>query len=143
MYTLLLVAATLLARSSPAAGVTAENVQHKEHLRELAVRYRRCRIRLKTEDRHAPDLWNWDGELHAVMTELGESLADGSFNTSAVVRFLGDPDRIVHGGKWHSAIRVPDGETHLVYWWRGGHDYLYFVVRRGRVRAARWWYAGE
>ncbi|CAK0745955.1 hypothetical protein CCP4SC76_1660005 [Gammaproteobacteria bacterium] len=61
----------------------------------------------------------------------------------AVNKLLGKPDEVFVGGSHHNSKVVPRGEKYLVYWWRGGHDYLYLVVRHGRVVRSAWWFAGE
>ena len=84
-----------------------------------------------------------NGPAHRVFAEVGSRLGDGTYTEHRVVELLGAPDEIFYGEDSHATVHVPKGETHLVYWWRGGHDYLYFVVRDGRVVEDKWWFAGE
>lgn len=113
-------------------------------LEELTSRFRAYRVELGREAAGAPpELRRWDGPVHRVWTEVGARLGDGTYTERRVVELLGAPEEIYYGEGRHATVHVPAGETHLVYWWRGGHDYLYFVVREGRVVDDRWWFAGE
>ncbi len=94
-------------------------------------------------DRAKPELRNWKGPLHVLMSDVGDAIAARRCRGSKVRDLLGPPDEVVDGGGRHATVDVPRGETHWIYWWRGGHDYLYFVIRGGRVAEARWWFAGE
>lgn len=93
--------------------------------------------------REKPELRHWDGELHRVMSTVGDRIAAERLPGSKVRELLGAPDTIVKGPSRHSTVGVPRGETHWIYEWRGGHDYLYLVLVRGRVTSAEWWFAGE
>ena len=79
------------------------------------------------------DLDSWGGRLHTAMTRLGETLGHPPHARADVVRLMGEPD----------AVRERDTEEHLIYFWRGWHDYLYFVCRDGVVQEAQWYFAGE
>ena len=110
----------------------------------LAASYRRYRAqKTANPDLRTPELSNWDGDMHRVMADLGVELAKSDATAECVERLLGPPDAVyTHGDRAYTGP-VPTGECHLVYWWRGGHDVLYFVVRKNRVAAARWWFAYE
>ncbi|MFO1371861.1 MAG: hypothetical protein U1F42_05520 [Candidatus Competibacteraceae bacterium] len=81
--------------------------------------------------------------MHRLMVDLGQRIERERYSVRKVVRLLGKPDEIVAGGDRHGTIVVMQNERHLIYHWRGGHDYLYLTVRRGRVVRSRWWFAGE
>ena len=113
-------------------------------LEELAARFRAYRVELRREPSEtSPELRRWGGPVHDLWAEMGDRLGDGTYAERRVVELLGAPDEIFYGESRHATVDVPKGETHLVYWWRGGHDYLYFVVRDGRAVEGRWWLAGE
>jgi len=78
-----------------------------------------------------------------LMTDVGRRIEDGGYRVAEVYRLIGRPDRVVHGGESYTGTPVPRDETHLVYWWRGGHDHMYLIVKRGRVVRSCWWYALE
>ena len=85
----------------------------------------------------------WNGPLHKLMIDVADRIAKQQCRLSTIRKLMGPPDLIAESGGRHVMVDVPSGETHWVYWWRGGHDYLYFVLRAGRVAEARWWFAGE
>ena len=76
------------------------------------------------------------------MAGLGIRMGSGE-SRAAIVSHLGKPNESFAAGSVHLGRIVPQGYEHLVYWWRGGHDYLYFIVRGQNSEASRWWYAGE
>ena len=82
---------------------------------------------------------SWRGRKHVVLAELGELLGHPGTPESRVLSLLGEPDRRTAG----ALVRTPDGTSLLVYQWRGLHDFLYFVLRDGRVVRSDWWMAGE
>jgi hypothetical protein len=113
-------------------------------LRELASIYRTYRaLRQHDPDLHTPALSHWNGDMHHVMTQLGDGLAAQHASATCAQALLGPPDETRSSGQRHGTVLVGSAEKHLVYWWRGGHDYLYLVVREGNVTEARWWFAGE
>lgn len=116
----------------------------EESTPDLAKRYQQYRkdIRAGTAAVQA-QLRDWKGPMHEVMAILGERLTTGRHPSKEVISLMGPPDETLLGGSDHNGKQIPDGETYLVYWWRGGHDYLYFVVRGGVVESAKWYYAGE
>src|SRR4051812_46920069 len=113
-------------------------------LEELAAQFRAYRVALERDtERQRPELRDWSGPVHRLMSDVGRRIEDGRYRVAEVYRLIGRPDKIVRGGESYVGTPVPSDETHLVYWWRGGHDYMYLVVKRGRVARSCWWYAGE
>lgn len=121
-----------------------QSVSEKPNLEHLAAQFRIYRQELRQDtDRQRLDLRRWDGPVHKLMSELGDRLELEHPSEKQVIKLLGKPDDVISGGKRHTGMLVPKNEKHLVYWWRGGHDYLFLVVRQGKIAEARWWYAGE
>ena len=117
---------------------------HETELTAMAREFARYRARQRTSPAaRDADLSAWNGRLHAVMARFGQELGDGAHTEREVRRLMGPPDRRFQGGAWTGALRVPNDETHLIYRWRGDHDYLYFIVEQGKVTGARWWFAGD
>ena len=111
---------------------------------ELASRFRRYRLALRDRSGSPdPQLRSWAGPVHAVMSELGERLGAAGQSSGQVVSLLGEPDEVLTTGRHHPALTVPPGCEHLVYWWRGGHDYLYFLSCDGVIQSSHWFHAGE
>ncbi|MBI4748386.1 MAG: hypothetical protein HY774_07835 [Acidobacteria bacterium] len=124
--------------------VSNQPVSEQNDLATLAARFRAYREALRKDtDRQQTELRHWNGPVHKLMSELGDRLELEHLPEKQVINLLGKPDEIIKGGKYHNGMLVPKPEKHLVYWWRGGHDYLYLVVRQGKIAEARWWYAGE
>ena len=141
---MVLICASLTGWIALPTAATAEDAGECERLEALAAEYREYREQYRRDtDRLLGELRRWDGPMHRVMGELGLLVAACGLTSREVRKLLGQPDRTVRSGKRYVMVEAGPGETHLVYWWRGGHDYLYFVVREGRVVDARWWYAGE
>ena len=88
-------------------------------------------------------LRDWRGPMHEVMAELGRRLGSGGHTSKEIVGILGPPDEVVTSASDHTGQLLAEGETHLIYWWRGGHDCLYFIVIKGNVVAANWYRALE
>lgn len=135
-------AVCLIAFSS--VGLGQSRVGTGKDFESLAADY----VRMRSERDGAPDeriprLSDWGAAMHTTMSDLGERAVAERVRERRLVALLGEPDKIARSGDRHATVRVPPHEHHVLYWWRGGHDYLYFVIRRGRVADARWWYAGE
>jgi len=79
------------------------------------------------------DLDRWGGRMHSVMVQLGQNLGTPGRGESDITGLMGEPD----------SIRTVKGDTHLIYLWRGWHDYLYFVCRNGKVKESLWYFAYE
>jgi hypothetical protein len=101
--------------------------------------------------------WNaavdrWMGRKHRVMIQLQSRLPAGRYDTAQVVEWLGPPDRTdpADYAGYDFIMRYPelgppaDGSYGLlIYFWRGSHDFLYFVSYKNIIVDSGWWYAGE
>lgn len=92
------------------------------------------------------------GQLGKVLTELGEQLGKPDYRQEDIIRFMGKPDAIKMAGEFqprsisddtYTTGIIPEGEMLLIYFWRGWHDYLYFVSKDGIIQRAQWYFAGE
>jgi hypothetical protein len=88
------------------------------------------------------DLDAWDGRMHAVMNDLGSRLGTPGHTKSDIVRIMGKPDAVLPIRDPEEKNKAPE-ETRLVYFWRGWHDYLFFVCRKDSVIKSDWYFAGE
>lgn len=128
----------------PTSKRQARRSDYETELTTIGREFAQYRTRLRMSPHtHDADLWAWNGPFHTVMARLGQGLGDGAHTEREVQQLMGAPGRRFRGGEWTGALWVPSAETHLIYEWRGGHDYLYFIVKHGRVVGARWWLAGE
>jgi len=101
--------------------------------------------------------WNeevdqWMGRKHKLMLELGSHLGRGECDKSQITGLLGPPDRIAHEGDhlFSLIISLPgyaastgDSYEFIVYFWRGMHDFMFFVSQDGMIISSDWWYAGD
>lgn len=110
---------------------------------ELAKRFQKYRIAVQDPSSPLrPSFRDWRGPMHAVMSTLAERLGPGH-SSKEVVALMGAPDQILRAGSNPHGHDVAPNEVHLLYWWRGGHDYLYFIARKGIIVSTHWWHAGE
>ncbi len=91
------------------------------------------------------------GQLEKVLAELGEQLGNPKYRQEDIIQLMGQPDKIMKAGEYqppsmgrdeHSGI-IPKTELRLIYFWRGQHDYLYFISKDGIIQSAHWYFAGE
>ncbi|MFB2967631.1 hypothetical protein ACE1CD_01535 [Aerosakkonema sp. BLCC-F183] len=122
------------------------------NLEELSVEYRN----LRTIPGHfgggswSDDADRWNGRKQQVMNLLGDCLGTGRYSKSEIIQWMGNPDRIAVKGDYyfaaieHDRRNKPSGDyQYLIYFWRGGHDFLYFTFRGETIIDSGWWMAGE
>jgi hypothetical protein len=91
------------------------------------------------------------GRLKEILSKLGQQLGKPEYRQQDIIRIMGEPDAIMVEGEYqpgslgHSAPGgiIPKDEVHIVYFWRGWHDYLYFVIKGGVIQQCHWYFAGE
>jgi hypothetical protein len=103
------------------------------------------------------DLRDHGGKLHRVLESLGTELGRPPYTKKIIVGCLGDPDAIWNDvqiapylGIYERERRKPGQEPrakrdreYLVYYWRGGHDFMFFINQGGRIIDHGWWFAYE
>jgi hypothetical protein len=104
-------------------------------LRELGSEYRRLRRQAGSTCCN-----RFNSGLMKVMSALRDSLQPG-IPAKRVTKLMGRPD--LRRSKRYGAIEPSAGEKVLIYHWRGSHDFLYFIVSRGRVTKSEWYNAWE
>ena len=101
--------------------------------------------------------WNeyvdeWMGRKHRLMIELASLLGGGEYSQAQVVQLLDPPDLIARQGddlfdqiNGLAEFQEPATGSYefLIYYWRGSHDFLYFVSQGGVIISSGWWYAGD
>ncbi len=145
MRTLAVIIMLLVSYSSIAATDSA--------LAALAEQYHSLRARQKAQlqGEFDKELRGAGGQLEKVLTELGQHLGKPQYTQQDIVRIMGEPDASKTAGEFlppsidHHAPRgvIAKDETILIYFWRGWHDYLFFVSRHGKITGAYWYFAGE
>ena len=123
-------------------------------IEELAAEFRRLRA---IQGHFAGGRWNdevdiWMGRKHRLMLELGSRLEKGEYQKSEVIHLLDPPDQTVRQGDnlFSLITSIPGYETYgkdpyefLIYYWRGTHDFLFFICRDEVTVNSGWWYAGD
>lgn len=118
---------------------------------------------LRERRRHLPDgaydkdLRDHGGKLHRVLESLGTALGHLPSTRKIIVGCLGEPDAIRNDiqmarylGIYEREQKKTKGEPrakrdreYLVYEWRGGHDFMFFISEDGLIVDHGWWFAYE
>jgi len=118
---------------------------------------------LRERRRHLPDgvydkdLRDHGGKLHSVLESVGTELGHPPFTKKIIVGCLGDPDAIwnhvqmapylgIYERERRKVGREPEAKRdreYLIYHWRGGHDFLFFINEGGLIVDHGWWFAYE
>ncbi len=103
-------------------------------LEELSEIYKEDRQDISSCDKR------WNSNFHQIMIEIGSQLSKGSFSKVEVIQYLGVPD---FAGQEVNVLSIEDSEEVMIYFWRGWHDWLYFIVENEQVKKVDWWFAYE
>jgi hypothetical protein len=118
---------------------------------------------LRERRRHLPDgaydkdLRDHGGKLHRVLQSLGTALGHPPYTKKIIVGCLGEPDATrndvpmarypgIYERERRQAGREPRAKRdreYLVYHWRGGHDFMFFINEGGLIVDHGWWFAYE
>jgi hypothetical protein len=118
---------------------------------------------LKDRRRHLPDgtydkdLRDHGGKLHTVLFSLGTELGHPPYTKKIIAGCLGEPDAIRNDAQMERYLGIYERELrksgkampakqdreYLVYYWRGGHDFLFFISEGGLIVDHGWWFAYE
>jgi hypothetical protein len=102
---------------------------------------------------HNPAIDNFDGERHQAMVKLQEQLGQTGTSGDEIQRLMGPPTKILNEPDLvlnHEFLRTNDNYQYpndakiWTYEWRGGHDYVYFVISKdNKVIQSDWYNALE
>jgi hypothetical protein len=118
---------------------------------------------LRERRRHLPDgaydkdLRDHGGKLHKVLQSLGTKLGHPPYTKKTIVGCLGEPDAIRNDSQMARYLGIYERERrkagreprtkrdreYLVYHWRGGHDFMFFINEDGLIVDHGWWFAYE
>ena len=126
---------------------------------ELIRQYKelRERRRLLPEGTFDRDISAWGGKLHRVISALGVELGHQPFTRDLIVKCVGEPDQVwtkeqmviyldIYHQNLKAAGRQPQehkDSEYLVYYWRGAHDFMFFISNQGKIVDHGWWFAYE
>jgi hypothetical protein len=117
----------------------------------------RERSRKLPEGTFDKDLDHAGGRLSKVLSSLGVELGHRPFTKKIIVNCLGEPDAIrshqkmgglleIYNRKLRNAGRKVEEKSereYLIYFWRGWHDFMFFISEDGVIVDHGWWYAYE
>lgn len=97
------------------------------------------------------------GKFHNVLYALGAELGQPPYTRRTVTQCLGAPDAVKDGRRMRPFLDIYNrelrkagreaslkpGRVYLIYHWRGGHDFLFFISEGGRIVDHGWWFAYE
>ncbi|HKQ53356.1 MAG TPA: hypothetical protein VJT74_13360 [Pyrinomonadaceae bacterium] len=126
----------------------------------LAVEYRELRDRRRQLPQGVFDeeLQADGGKFHDVLSALGVEMGRPPYTRRTITQCLGAPDAVkdsrqmrpfldIYNREQRKAGRevasMKPGRSYLIYHWRGGHDFLFFISERGRIVDHGWWFAYE
>ncbi len=154
--TITLVLAGSLARANDSTdapkNISTRTASLAREYRELRAKRRQLPpgVRLKELDESG-------GRLERTLSALGVELGHPPHTKGSVTGYLGEPDAIFDHRKMHNYLgvyyrgrsqtpREADGrrnQQYLIYWWRGWHDFLFFISEEGVIVDHGWWFAYE
>jgi hypothetical protein len=103
------------------------------------------------------DLSGHGGRLHEVLSALGPALGHPPETKQNLQACLGEPDAIRSGQRMNNFLEIYLRERrkagkeplakrkreYLIYFWRGWHDFIFFVNEGGHIVDYGWWFAYE
>ena len=126
---------------------------------ELARQYRELRAKRRQlpAGMRLKELDDFGGDLHRILSRLGEELGHPPHTEKTVVKYLAEPDavrgqremnkylEVYYRGRPESARQADErrGRKYLIYFWRGWHDFLFFITEKGAIVDHGWWFAYE
>jgi hypothetical protein len=118
------------------------------------LREKRRRLPRGTFDK---DLSSSGGRLENVLASLGAELGHAPYTARIIVNCVGTPDAVRSHARMRNFLEIYNreqrkagrrteenpGREYLIYFWRGWHDFLFFISEDGRIVDHGWWFAYE
>lgn len=151
----------LFSSAPPAQSNNSENKCQKlnEKTQALVKEYKilRDRRRKLPQGTSDPDLDYDGGRLSKVLSSLGDELGHRPYTKEIITGCLGEPDAIRSHHKMRGFLGIYNrelrkagrkieersGREYLIYFWRGWHDFLFFISEDGVIVDHGWWFAYE
>jgi hypothetical protein len=125
----------------------------------LISQYRELRDKRRqlAQGNHDRDLDDHGGKLHEVLSSLGVELGHPPYTKKNIVTCLGEPDAIRSHKRMRNYLGIYQNELrkagrkveergdreYLIYFWRGWHDFIFFISEDGVIVDHGWWFAYE
>lgn len=133
-------------------GIKSEAATLITQYREL--RERQQRLPVGERD---PELSDDGGKLSSVLSALGTELGHPPYTKRNIVECLGAPDAVKNHRQMGPLLGIYNRELektgrkvprkskrqYLIYFWRGWHDFLFFISEDGLIVDHGWWFAYE
>lgn len=117
----------------------------------------RERRRLLPAGRREEDLSSDGGKLSKVLSGLGAQLGHPPYTKRTIIECMGAPDAIKNHRQMAPLLGIYNRELakqgrkiaenserqYLIYFWRGWHDFLFFISEGGLIVDHGWWFAYE
>lgn len=133
-------------------GMSKEVVALSSQYKELRERRRRL-----PSGEWDEELSNEGGKLSKVLSSLGVELGHPPYTKRTILSCLGAPDAVKNHRQMGPLLGVynrdlekegqkivkKSNRQYLIYFWRGWHDFLFFISEDGLIVDHGWWFAYE
>ena len=163
MKHLIVALAALLALASVLDGRSHDSDKECRGLGKRAValigQYRELRERSRqlSDGTYDKDLRDHGGKLHRVLVSLGIELGHPPNTKQTIIDCVGEPDAVRNARQMAGFLEIYKRESrragreinekkdreYLIYYWRSGHDFLFFISEGGLIVDHGWWFAYE
>jgi hypothetical protein len=110
-----------------------------ESIEQLSIEYKQLK---NSEDKDC--CRNYGSGLMNIMEILSDSI-DLNTNEEQIIQIMGLPDTYASNQHpiEHHFTQLGKHDKFLIYYWRGMHDFLYFVLENNQLISKHWYYALE
>ena len=136
----------------PCEGLSQKAVALISQYKELRERRRKL-----PEGMYDKELRDHGGKLHRVLQSLGTELGHPPHTKKIIIGCLGAPDAVENDAQMARFLEIYERELrkagrpprpkrereYLIYHWRGGHDFMFFISEGGVIVDHGWWFAYE
>lgn len=95
--------------------------------------------------------------LKELLTDLGWELGHPPYTKTNIIKLLGNPNKVYDENtmqpylgiykrdleKTGKELKENSTRKYLIYWWRGSHDFMFYIIENEIVIDHGWWFAYE